>query len=92
MAILADVKTNLRISHSSLDDEITSEIAACKQDLSMAGVVVIDDTDELTAVAIKLYCRGMHDYNGLGERYTAAYNRLKNAMALSGDYNTEETA
>lgn len=87
MAILEEVKTSLRITHSLLDGEITSEIAACKTDLSMAGVSLVDDTDALTVRAITLYCRGMHDYAGKGDKSTEAYEKLKISMALSGFYN-----
>lgn len=87
MAILDEIKTSLRITHTLLDSEITSEIAACKTDLQMAGVITVDETDALTVRAITLYCRGMHDYAGKGDRHTEAYEKLKISMALSGFYN-----
>lgn len=87
MAVLDEVKTSLRITHTLLDAEITSEIASCKTDLKMAGVVVTNETDPLTVRAIILYCRGMHDYAGKGDRHTEAYEKLKISMALSGYYN-----
>lgn len=85
--MLEEVKKVLRITHTMLDSEITSEIESCKKDLSIGGVTVTDETDALTARAIKLYCQAAHDFNGKGEKYSQAYEKLKIAMALTGDYN-----
>ncbi len=87
MAILDDVKKSLGIIHNKLDDDIETAIKACQIDLQMAGVVDIDDTDPLTAQAIKLYCRSWYNYQGVSERYEQYYNSVKNAMAVCGLYN-----
>lgn len=91
MALIDDVKTALRISHTKLDADITDTIAAGKKDLSIAGVAVISDDDQLTAQAIKMYCRYVYNYQGQSERWERAYTALKQALALCGDYNTEAT-
>lgn len=89
MAILENVKIALRIQHSRLDAELTSEIAACKQDLKLAGVATVSDTDDLTITAITTCIRGNHDYAGKGDQYREMYERIKNTMALSPLYNIE---
>lgn len=86
MELLEKVKINLRIFHTALDADILSDIEACKKDLSVSGVGQVDELDQLTEKAIKLYCRLQHDYGGKGDQYEKAYNSLKAAMALCGDY------
>lgn len=91
MAILDNVKTALRIKNTAYDAEITSFISACKIDLSIGGVKIIEETDALTEQAIKLYCKANFGYEENSEKFAQAYTSLKHAMALCGDYNTEVT-
>lgn len=59
MALLDDVKTALRISHTKLDTEISATIQAAKAEMARAGIETtsISDTDALIVDAIKTYCR-----------------------------------
>lgn len=84
--MLEKVKMSLRITHTTLDDDIAEIIAACKRDLSISGVEVIEDTDELIIQACKTYARSEFDFNGKGERYNTSYVLLKQHLALCGDY------
>ena len=86
MALIDDVKMSLRILHNALDADVGANIAACKKDLSIGGVEVIDDSDALTIQAVKLYCRWQFDFNAKGEQHQKAYSMLRESMALSGDY------
>lgn len=86
MATLADIKTDLRISHNKLDADIQSTMDACTLDLGMAGVKK-SEPDALIDKAIKLYCRWQFDYNGKADQYERAYQALRTAMSLCGDYN-----
>jgi hypothetical protein len=89
MAILADIKTNLRISGSANDTEIQALIDACKLDLSEAGVLTVSDTDKLTAMAIQLYCKAHFGYdNPESERFMERYISLRNHLGLCLDYNS----
>lgn len=92
MAILDNVKNSLGISHSKKDGEITGVIAAAQQELRAAGVGAIDTADSLTEVAILLYVRAWFNYQGEGERYQKAFERLRDTMALSGLYAPTEEA
>ena len=87
--MLDKVKTDLRIAHSLLDDDIQSNIDACLLDLSIAGVENTDIDDALITKAVCLYCRWQYDYAGKGDRYEKAYVSLKAALSLSGDYNVQ---
>ena len=43
--------------------------------------------EALITKAVKLYCRARSDFMGKGEQYSRAYEALKIALCLSGDYN-----
>lgn len=80
------VKKALRIKNNALDEEIEDIIGACKKDLQISGVEIIDETDELIVQACKTYARSEFDYAGKGDRYKECYSLLKQHLALCGDY------
>lgn len=85
-----DVKLALRIKTSTLDVEINDLIEACKLDLSISGVKVINDTDLLIKRAIIVYCKANFGLdNEDSEKYQRSYNSLKEHLSLCADYNTE---
>jgi uncharacterized phage protein (predicted DNA packaging) len=88
MALIDDVKLSLRIKNIIFDDELTPLIEACKIDLKLAGVNVINDTDPLIKRAVILYTKANFGNNPDSEKYFLSYNMLKNSLALAGDYNT----
>lgn len=84
------IKLDCRITHSKLNEDILENIEACMLDLKRVGVHVPDQTtsyDALLVKAIKLYCRAEYNYNGEAERYKKAYEKLRDALSLCGDYN-----
>lgn len=85
--MLEKIKTNLRISHGKLDGEIQDMILACAKDLETLGVQNTDEENPLILTATKLYCRWHYNYENEGERYKKAYEDLKNALSMNGDYN-----
>lgn len=87
--MLDRIKTDLRISHNALDDDIQSNIDASLLDLGIAGVENRDVDDALIQKAVSLYCRWQYDYGGKAEQYEKAYINLKSALSLSGDYNVQ---
>lgn len=89
MAILDDVKLDLRISHEKLNADITAQINTAKQKLAVAGVEVIDDSDELTETAIKTWCRAWYNFQGRGKEYEALFYDQRDTMAMSGLYKPE---
>lgn len=66
------VKMALRVVTTAYDDEIDLLIAAAKQDLGIAGVVLPAELDEIAQMAIITYCR-VH----FGSPYDYEYARLK---------------
>ena len=90
MAYLDDVKMTLRITHASLDTEITDLINAARQDLILSGVSVLkatSTTDPLIKRAVVTYTKAHFGYdNPDADRLLLAYERLKAHLTLSGDY------
>jgi hypothetical protein len=90
MAILDDVKISLRITSTAYNTEITDLIAACKKDLEVSGVANIDDTEVLVKRAIMTYCKCNFGFDNPDyDKLYIAYEKLKNLLVLSIDYNTE---
>ncbi len=86
-ATVAKVKTDLRISHASLDAAIGDEIDACIQDLQIAGILAPGETDPAVLSAIKLWCRRWHaDSDGAFRRYGDAYDALKGTLQVAEGY------
>lgn len=81
------VKSWLRVSASSVDAEIEQTIDACVIDLNNAGVVSVLLSDTLVQQAVKLYCKAQFGYDKDAEKFGTAYEHLKAALSLSGDYN-----
>lgn len=88
MIMLEKIKKSLRITHTSLDDEIRDLINAALADLRISGVVNLLETDPLIIRAVTVYCKanfGLDNPNS--EKYQASYESLKNHLSLSGEYN-----
>lgn len=85
--LLDDVKLWLRIASNKLDNELTQTLDACKSDLSNAGVKKLDTNDPLIQQAAKLYCKAQFGYDDTADKFAKAYEYLKSALSLSGDYN-----
>ena len=90
MALIDDVKLSLRIKNIAYDSEIQGLIDTCKVDLKVAGVEKVEETEPLTAQAIKLYCKANFGYDENSEKFTQAYESLKIVMALASDYKAVE--
>lgn len=90
MALLDDVKRELRISSTAFDAEVLDLIESAKMDLMQSGVVEekIIETDSLIKRAIIFYCKAYFGYdNPDAQRFYDSYRMLETHLALSGDYN-----
>ena len=88
--MLEDVKLALRITTAHFDSEIGTLIAACKLDLQLAGVMVIDESYPLIVRAVTLYAKANFGYdNPDSEKFQKSYDLLKCSLSLAGDYNVE---
>lgn len=88
--MLEAIRNALRIKSAVFDDEIKDLIAACKLDLSISGIKIIDDADPLIKQAVKTYVKANFGLdNKDGEKYMESYEAIKRHLALCGDYNVE---
>lgn len=91
--LLQKIKTNLRISHSKLDDDVADSIEACLQDLKVCGVQDPDVADPLILNAIKLFCKVAYtDDTGKAAAYQERYDALKSCLMMAEGYRMEVAA
>lgn len=95
--LLAKIKTSLRITHTSLDDDVADTISACLADLQVCGVreemLSPDDIElpPLILVAVKLYCKADYTDDPIkAARYKEGYNQLKACLMMAEGYGYEE--
>ena len=89
------VKTALRISTNSLNEEINDTIDACYKDMQRVGIRIYDDegnvrgdvmSQPLIIACVKLYARWQFNFENAAERYEKAYNSCRDGLSLCGDY------
>ena len=91
-SILLKIKTNLRISHSALDDDISDAAEACLADLAVCGIhpPASDDPQEMDPLilnAVKLYCRvAFTDDTAKAAEYQRRYDSLKSCLMMAEGY------
>lgn len=91
--LLNKVKTNLRISHSVLDNDLADTIEVCLLDLKVCGVQDPDATDPLILNAVKLYSRAAYtDDTEKAAAYQARYDSLKACLMMASGYREEAAA
>ena len=94
-SLLVKIKTNLRISHTLLDEDLSDTIAACLQDLKVCGVQApvqddMQETDALILNAIKLYCRAEYtDDTAKAAAYKERYDSMKSCLMMASGYREE---
>lgn len=87
------IKTALRISHSTLDEDIKADIEACLLDLTVCGIIDPQETDALIYNAIKLWCRSLYtDDPAKGAEYLRRYEALKSCLMMAEGYGWKEAA
>ena len=89
--IVDSARAWLRISTNQRDDEIKQVMEACLIDLKNGGVAKIDTEDSAIRQCLKLFLKSQFGYDADAERFAKAYEFLKCSLALSGDYNVEDS-
>lgn len=84
--LLGEIKKAVRVKTDNANDEVEGLVEACKVEMSLSGVYIEDDNEALSKQAIKLYCKAHYGYDDDAEKFRLAYEALRDAMALSGDY------
>lgn len=83
---LVEYKTALRITHDRLNDDIQSNVEACKKDMERVGIAKTDDTDPLIHKVIELFLKWQYNFMGEGEKYERAYKEMRDGLSLCGEY------
>lgn len=91
MALMDDVKLNLRLDTNAFDTgELDILIAAAKNDLYHAGVQqnkAEDETDPIIKRGIILFCKANFGTDAdIQAKWQKAYDAYKVSLAVSGDY------
>ena len=85
--LLYKIKTNLRISHISLDEDVADTIEACLADLQVCGIAEPDTDDPLILNAVKLFCRASYtDDTEKASAYMERYNSMKSCLMMAAGY------
>lgn len=83
--LLETVKLAMGISTNAFDVELNALINACKTELRLAGVVSAED-ESLFVQAIIFYCKAYFRNDDRSERYQKAFEKVRDAMSLAGEY------
>lgn len=85
MALVSDLKLAMRISHSSLDNDIQKNIEAAFEDMARVGIAncTEDAASTLQKQCVELYVKYVYDYEGKGDRWFEHYEKLRNQLSLS---------
>lgn len=87
MALIDDIKKQLRITTDDFNTEINDLVNAAKNDLETVGIYSIDESDPLIKQAIILYCKANFGYdNPEADRFQETYENIKNKIAMLTDY------
>lgn len=86
-ATIAKIKTDLRITHSVLDSELSDQIDSCLADLRMCGIGEPYEDDPLVLNCLKLWCRANYTTEtGPADAYMNRYNALKSSLMMASGY------
>lgn len=89
--IVEKVKTDLRITHTALDEDISDTIDSCLADLVICGVNVPDPEDPAVLNLIKLWTRAAYtDDTTKASVYMERYGFMKATLMMATGY-AEET-
>lgn len=88
MLFIEELKRIVRARSADAEFELEGLVASCKKEMEVAGIYG-DETDPLYRQAIRLYCKAHYGYDEDAERFQKAFDSLRDAMALSGDYAKE---
>lgn len=77
-----------RVSFEKGKQELEGLVESCRREMELAGIYG-DENDPTYRQAIRLYCKGNYGYDDNAERFIAAYEALRDTMALSGEYRKE---
>ena len=84
--MLEKVKLALRITTDAFDSELNNLILAAQTDLGIAGVVLPDELDAISTVAITTYCKLHFGEPDEYDRLKASYDEQKAQLSMATGY------
>lgn len=90
--LVQKIRQRVRLSTTSLDEEILDLIDEVKADLKLSGVCAekIIDNDPLILRAISTYCRAYYETDNVkASRLQESYEFIKQHLTISLDYTSE---
>lgn len=85
--LIPEAKIWIRKNSSALDSEVIQTMSACLLDLKKAGIPNPDVGNPLIQQAIKLYLKAQFGYGDENGKFAAAYDSLRDSLALCSDFN-----
>lgn len=83
--LVETVKQRIRVLTEDADEEVEALIDTAIGQLKLSGVYeALDDPTYIQAIV--LYCKGNYGYDENTDRFHQAFEALRDAMALSGEY------
>ena len=87
--VVEKVKTDLRIRHAELDEDISDSIDSCLADMGLCGISADDDNalDRNIINAVKLWCRARYTRDvEEAKLYDQRYNAVKSTLMTAQSY------
>ncbi len=84
---ISKIKTDIRIKHTVLDNDVSDQIDACLADLTIVGIKNPSETDPTILNAIKLWCRSYYtDDTAKAADWATRYDALKACLMMAAGY------
>lgn len=85
--LIKKMRERLRIKSGVLDSEISDNMQSGILELKRVGIVDPDLNIPLLFTCIEFYCKWLIGFEGDGEKYEKAFERVRDALSISGEYN-----
>ena len=84
------IKKALRITHNQLDEVLNNDIAAALEDMKRLGLneYTTATEDPLVIKCVELFVKWQEDFGGEGERFQAAYEKMRDGLSMSEGFYT----
>ncbi|MCI7304353.1 MAG: hypothetical protein MR704_21875 [Clostridia bacterium] len=83
------MRKRLRIKTNILDVDIEQNIQSAIAEMRRVGIAVTDLSNPLIFTCAEFYCKWLMGFEGDGEKYEKAFEKVRDALSLSGEYTNE---
>lgn len=87
MTEIEAMRKRLRIKTNILDVDIEQNIQSAIAEMRRVGIAVTDLSKPLVFTCAEFYCKWLMGFEGDGEKYEKAFEKVRDALSLSGEYN-----